>query len=277
MFDENQIVKVKWNSKIKKHYVDKGYTYTKMGDEFDVKAKDLTDGSHVEVACNCDYCGKSFVLSYKMYRKSVDTGKICCARCQPRKVSDTLKERYGVSNMSQLDFVKEKKRQKSLEKYGTEYTLQAKEVRDAGKQTMLKKYGVEHALQSDEILSRMLFGMYERGTVPRSKPEIKVCDMLAELYGKKNCFPAHPVDKVTLDCLLLYNGCLIDVEYDGKYYHKDRMEYDNRRNYMLIKKGYKVLRIKGNKYDEIPSKEQIKNAVDYLVHNHSLTYIDMNK
>ena len=37
-----QKVKLKWNSKIKKHYVDNGYSFTKMKDEFYVSPMDLT-------------------------------------------------------------------------------------------------------------------------------------------------------------------------------------------------------------------------------------------
>ena len=40
---------VKWNSKNKKHYVDLGYTFTKMGDEFEVNVEDLTSGSYAMV------------------------------------------------------------------------------------------------------------------------------------------------------------------------------------------------------------------------------------
>ena len=34
-------VKIKWNSRIKKHYEELGYVYTKMGEEFEVKIEDL--------------------------------------------------------------------------------------------------------------------------------------------------------------------------------------------------------------------------------------------
>ena len=39
-------VEVKWNAKNKKHYVDLGYTYTKIGDSFTAKVEDLTKGNH---------------------------------------------------------------------------------------------------------------------------------------------------------------------------------------------------------------------------------------
>lgn len=41
MYNENQLVEVKWNSKTRKYYESKGYSFTNYGDVFFVKAKDL--------------------------------------------------------------------------------------------------------------------------------------------------------------------------------------------------------------------------------------------
>ena len=50
------------------------------------------------------------------------------------------------------------------------------------------------------------------------------------------------------------------------------------RNAVLMNMGYKILRIKANNRDALPSKQQIIDAVDYLVKdNHHITFIDMNK
>ena len=75
-------VKVKWNSRIKKHYVDLGYEYTKMGDEFEVKVEDLTKGSRMEVKCVCDGCGCELNWKYQNYNRCVkDNGKTYCQKC----------------------------------------------------------------------------------------------------------------------------------------------------------------------------------------------------
>ena len=37
----SKTAKVKWNGKNKQYYIDKGYTYTKCGDEFEVPIEDL--------------------------------------------------------------------------------------------------------------------------------------------------------------------------------------------------------------------------------------------
>lgn len=58
---------------------------------------------------------------------------------QSRK--DSLNRKYGVSNISQLQTVKDKKREKSIEKYGTDYIFQSEEIKDKIKETKLEKYG----------------------------------------------------------------------------------------------------------------------------------------
>ena len=79
----NKTVKIKWNSRIKKHYEELGYTYTKMGEEFEVKVEDLTKGSHVKIECICDNCGQ-LILSWKYqdYIKYVkENGETYCNKC----------------------------------------------------------------------------------------------------------------------------------------------------------------------------------------------------
>ena len=63
--------------------------------------------------------------------------------------------------------------------------------------------------------------MYKNGTVPTSKAEQKLCKLLLQMFGKQNCYPGYPLDRLNMDCMLNINGCKIDVEYDGQYWHKD--------------------------------------------------------
>jgi translation initiation factor IF-1 len=77
----NKKVKVKWVSRNKKHYESLGYTYTKIGDEFEVNTLDLSKGSNVIVECICDFCDNSF---NKIYQKILSTriyGKDACRNC----------------------------------------------------------------------------------------------------------------------------------------------------------------------------------------------------
>ena len=79
----SKTVKVKWNSKNKKHYEELGYVYTKMGEEFEVKVKDLTKSSKAKVECICDNCKKKLPQwTYKDYNRFVkENGKTYCQKC----------------------------------------------------------------------------------------------------------------------------------------------------------------------------------------------------
>lgn len=189
----------------------------------------------------------------------------------------SIYDKYGVYNVGKSSTVREKTRQTMLERYGVEYTAQSIELRDKMKNTCLIKYGVENIACLPEFREKMQKTLCANGTYPTSKAEQTVSTMLQEMYGKNNCFPHYAVGKLSLDCLLIINGIKIDVEYDGWYWHKDRANKDIARNAVLMKEGYKIIRIKADRKDTIPTNEQISNAVDYLVNSdHHLAFIDMN-
>lgn len=76
MFDDNQIISVKWSSNNKKHYISKGYHYTYIGDEFFVPAKDMPLRSRMNVICICDYCGRQYQTRYANYNIGKDRSYI---------------------------------------------------------------------------------------------------------------------------------------------------------------------------------------------------------
>jgi hypothetical protein len=77
-----KIAKVKWNTRTKTYYETKGYIYTKLGDEFDVKVEDLTEGSMSKVTIECDDCGKQIIKTYCEYNRYVHKDNKCyCQKC----------------------------------------------------------------------------------------------------------------------------------------------------------------------------------------------------
>lgn len=64
MFNENQIVQIRWNNSNRDWYELKGYVYTKRNDFFNVVAKDLMPHSSKKVSVVCDYCGEEFNTQY---------------------------------------------------------------------------------------------------------------------------------------------------------------------------------------------------------------------
>ena len=110
----------------------------------------------------CKVCGKR--LNYKNSNVLVHGKpmKYCSKECRSSDCSEasliranTMKERYGVENISQLQSTKDKKVQKSLEKYGVENVAQSKEVKDKMKETCLEKYGVVYASQAEEVAKKV--------------------------------------------------------------------------------------------------------------------------
>lgn len=89
---------VKWHSVLKKYFESKGYVFTKMGDEFEVKVEHLTKGSFSLVEYRCDYCkGDNQTDQISRMRKYSDlikmrkTGLDCCGHmeCKAKKISES--------------------------------------------------------------------------------------------------------------------------------------------------------------------------------------------
>lgn len=64
---------------------------------------------------------------------------------------------------------------------------------------------------------------------------------------------------------------MIDVEYDGRYWHQDSA-HDRKRDEFVKSNGYKVLRIKSNKL--IPNENDLIKTIEKLsLSNHSYNEI----
>lgn len=184
---------------------------------------------------------------------------------------------FGVDNPMKNEEVKQRAKETNNEKYGGNSCMCDENVRYKSKQTCLQKYGVPNAFQSKNIQAKARETLYKNGSTPSSKAEKALCDLLISIFGETNCSPNYPVGNLSLDCLVSIGKDRIDFEYDGVYWHKDRKQKDAARNAVLMNEGYKIVRIKANNQDSLPTKQQILQAVDYLVKdNHHLTFIDMN-
>lgn len=186
-------------------------------------------------------------------------------------------EKYGVDNPMKNEAVQQKAKRTNRQRYGGNCSMCDEAVRQKSVETCMKKYGVPNAYQSKEIQAKARKTLCENGNIPTSKAEKEMCRLLCKIFGKDKCLANYPVGVFTLDCLLQIGEERIDVEYDGFYWHKNRKQKDGARNAILMNEGYRILRIKANNQDSMPSQKQIKEAVDYLVKdNHHLTFIDMN-
>lgn len=155
MLIPNQLVKMKWHPRNKEYYENLGYIYTKMGDGFDVKIEDLTIGAKPRVKIQCDYCGQIYTIKYQNYvnRYSPEL-KDACDKCKTHKVIESNIQKYGVSNVFELNEIKEKSKQTCMEKYGEECYSQTDECKERCRQTCMKRYGRPYYMQTKEFWER---------------------------------------------------------------------------------------------------------------------------
>jgi hypothetical protein len=117
----------------------------------------LSAGSNKIIIAKCDYCNSEIEISYKRYNRSMKIGnKFSCSRsCASKKKIFLLEEKYGVSNVSQLDSIKEKRKLTNLEKYGVECPFSSVDIRNKIKKSLIEKYGVDNPLKSLEIKEKI--------------------------------------------------------------------------------------------------------------------------
>lgn len=193
------------------------------------------------------------------------------------KAQDTCYERYGTCNVMQSQEFKDKHHNTIKERYGVDNVMELDENIAKMKNTCVLKYGGESSQCDDEVRRKSWETLKSHGYIPTSRAEIEMVALLQDIYGQDNCVPQFTLDRVCFDCLVVINDVKIDIEYDGWYWHKNRQDYDTRRDNYVIRKGYRVLRFISD--TKVPTKEQIIDGVNYLVdgkhHKHIIKLIDI--
>ena len=158
----------------------------------------------------CATCGKT--LTY--YQTFFGHNQYCSNACIDNKrrglmVKKTFIEKYGVEHISQLERIKEQKKQKSILKYGTENVFQNSEVQQKYKETMIQRYGTEIPLQADEIKEKIRKTNIERyGCEYASQSEKvkkKIVHTNIERYGASNPVKNQKIlEKIKSTCIERY-------------------------------------------------------------------------
>ena len=152
-------VKIKWNKNQKQNYISKGYKYTKMGDEFEIKVDDLPVGNKSMVEVKCDYCGCIYTISYKdfnRYRNRCIIPKDACKNCIREKRKEGCLSKYGEESVFTVKEVHDKIVNSNLEKYGCSNPFANEQVKEKIKQTNLEKYGVNNAAKSSIVKEKIM-------------------------------------------------------------------------------------------------------------------------
>lgn len=197
-----------------------------------VAPQDLAFNSHARVQVICDGCGKELGMEYRQYTH------------------------------------------KSMKYGGGRYfckrcCAKTPEIKQRRVNGMLDKYGVENAMFDSSLKEKCMKSCCRNGSIPTSKAQLQTFNFLSEEY--ENCHLNFLESNMYLDCVVMFDDLKIDVEYDGWYWHQDP-EKDKRRDDLLFKKGYKILRVKGGKIP--PSKDSLLEAVRKLIDTEQ-TYLEL--
>jgi very-short-patch-repair endonuclease len=258
-------VTTKWSSSNKQRLIDKGYKFTKVGDEVTIKVNDLSNTSKVVINVQCDYCFEKYTMVWDKYFVRVLNNSFCnkiaCKKCNNLKTKEVILNKYGVENASHIEDAKIKRVNTFLKNYGVENPSKDKNVKLKKANTTLKNYGVDNPFKHKGIIESMKIKkaktLYETNNQSCSKQQKHI----SKLYeGVLN----FNVDNVNLDISFLEEK--IYVEYDGSGHDLSvvlsnitRDEFDRkelRRYYMLEKKGWKMMRIISKK-DFLPTDSKL--------------------
>lgn len=101
MYDENQLVTIRWSTSNRTWYESLGYKYTKCRDSFSVKAMHLMPHSSIKINIQCDYCNANYSSQYALVlngRKVIP--KDCCSHCTGKKASEVSLHKRATKYMS---------------------------------------------------------------------------------------------------------------------------------------------------------------------------------
>lgn len=121
-----KMVIIKWGYRIKKYYIDKGYVFTNINDEFEVKVEDLSKGSEVlvNVKCDCEDCKNPYLkpIMWKVYKKCLkDNEKYYCKDCALRLYGSEKARKTKLKNGKSFEaWCIENNRQDVLERWDYE-------------------------------------------------------------------------------------------------------------------------------------------------------------
>lgn len=117
---------IKWGTNNSYWYINKGYVFTKYGDEFEVKTEDLTNGSGVlvNVKCDCQDCNNPYLkpMMWKDYKRNLYMDNIYyCQKCVTKLFGNEKTRKTKLQNGKSFEqWCKEQNREDILDRWDYE-------------------------------------------------------------------------------------------------------------------------------------------------------------
>jgi hypothetical protein len=239
-----------------KHLKYLGYD-VKVGMDIFISSIHLSEKSNVIIHVKCDICGEENKIKKSNYTKSLKSHNYyCCQKCAIDKIKKTNLEKYEVSNVFQLEEIKNKIKETNIEKYGAENPQQNNEIRKKTEKTNLKKYGSEYTFQSDEVKDKIKKTILDRYGVEHHMYSVEIKEKIKktnlEKYGFESAMQNEKVQKKSeITCLNKYgfknpmqNDKIFEKQLKNCYIKKDfnKLKYQGTYELDFIKK-YEQLNI----------------------------------
>jgi hypothetical protein len=122
-----------------------------INDEIEIKVKHLSKGSHALIDVRCDKCGCDKKVEYNQLIKYNYINYYYCRKCKTKK---NLLEKYGVTNVFQIEEVKEKIKMTNLEKYGVNNPSKSERIKNKKIKTSNKNFGTDQPLSSQIVKNK---------------------------------------------------------------------------------------------------------------------------
>ena len=110
--------------------------------------------SLTQIEFKCIDCNKNISKRFQYIQKYDAICNACSVGKKGIKARNTMLLKYGVTNVSQLQEIKNKKKETTIKNYGVEHNSQCQEIKNKKIQTSLKNNGVEHPQQSNLIKNK---------------------------------------------------------------------------------------------------------------------------
>jgi hypothetical protein len=168
--------------------------------------KKLNGGTLIYFKCNCGNESSKLFRDISYYAGAFC--KECNIKNKSNKIKNTCIKKYGVSNVSFVKEIHEKKEKTYMEHYGMHPT-KTKEVRDKYIETCIKKYNCINSGQIKEVKEKIKNTFNEKyGGHPMYNEEIKekVKTTCIEKYGGHQMYNEEIKEKVKNTCFEKYGG-----------------------------------------------------------------------
>jgi hypothetical protein len=119
----------------------------------------LSDVSNIKkrstelIDVQCDSCSEVFNIKYVNYHRNGNKdGFYTCKTC---KTKNTNLEKWCVENPSQLDSIKEKKRDTFTKNWGVDHPSKSDIIKEKKRETFQDRFGVDNPFESEEVKEKI--------------------------------------------------------------------------------------------------------------------------